>query len=68
MQRHISPTTVVLVLVVAVVLVGIVWAYLQYSLHTKTETTRTRVEQELYREGELGHPPSGASTQPAEQR
>ncbi len=57
MQRQISPAVVVLAVVAVLVVIGLVWVYVQRASRVETETIRKQVEQEMYREGELGHRP-----------
>ncbi|MCS6829194.1 MAG: hypothetical protein RMM08_01935 [Armatimonadota bacterium] len=57
MQRQVNPAVIVLVIAAVLVVIGLVWAYLQRSSRVESETIRQQVEQELYREGELGHRP-----------
>ncbi|GBC96360.1 hypothetical protein HRbin16_02162 [bacterium HR16] len=57
MQRQISPAVIVLAAVAVLVVIGLVWAYVQRASRVETETIREQVEQEMYREGELGHRP-----------
>lgn len=57
MQRQISPSAIVLVVVAVLVVIGLVWAYVQRASRVETETIRQQAEQEMYREGELGHRP-----------
>ncbi|WP_456333345.1 hypothetical protein [Fervidibacter sacchari] len=43
---------------------GGLWAWRQHSTHAYEERTRQEVEQELYKEGELGHLPGQVPAQP----
>lgn len=57
MQRQVSPWVIALTVVVVLVVIGVVWVYSQRASRTQTESVRQQVEQEMYREGELGHRP-----------
>jgi len=50
------PVAIAVIVAVIVVIVGI-WAWRNYSARSYEERVRQEVEQQLYQEGELGHPP-----------
>ncbi len=56
MRREVSPAVVILAVVAVLVVIGALWAYLQRP-RTDTEAVRREVEEQMYREGELGHRP-----------
>lgn len=57
MQRQVSPWVIVLTVAAVLVVIGVVWVYSQRASRTQTESVRQQVEQQMYREGELGHRP-----------
>ena len=63
MQKRFLIWGVVVIVGVLVVLVG-VWAWRQRSARAYEERTRQEVEQQLYKEGELGHLPGQVPSQP----
>ncbi|MGQ9486684.1 MAG: hypothetical protein ACUVTY_02760 [Armatimonadota bacterium] len=52
-----SPGAWIIILIGVVVIVGLLWIYRERSSQVTAESVRRQVEEELYREGELGHPP-----------
>jgi len=58
MRKQIPLSVAIAVIVAVIVIIVGVWAWRQHSARSYEERTRQEVEQELYREGELGHPPS----------
>jgi len=56
MRREVSPVVVILALVAVLVAIGGLWMVLQKP-RMDTEAVRREVEEQMYREGELGHRP-----------
>ncbi len=56
-QLHSRWTLLVVAVIVAILVVGGLWAWRQRSARAYEERVRQEVEEELYREKELGHPP-----------
>lgn len=65
MQREIHPAAIALVVLAVVVVIGLVWMYTQRTSRLETEAIRQQVEQEMYREGELGHRPGELPARPS---
>lgn len=57
MRKQIPLSVAIAVIVAVIVIIVGVWAWRQHSIRSYEERVRQEVEQELYREGELGHPP-----------
>lgn len=56
------PLSVAIAVIVFVVLVIVgIWVGRQYASRSYEERVRQEVEEQLYREGELGHPPGQPS-------
>lgn len=55
-------TWIVAVVVAVIVVVGFLWVRRQRATRASTEAVRQQVEEELYREGELGHRPGEVPT------
>lgn len=52
-----SGVWVALIVVCVLIVVGLLWLYQERSSRLATEAIRREVEEESYREGELGHLP-----------
>lgn len=52
-----SPGAWIVILIGVVVIVGLLWIYRERSSQATTEAIQRQAEEELYREGELGHLP-----------
>lgn len=52
-----SPGVWIVILIGVVVIVGLLWIYRERSSQATTEAIQRQAEEELYREGELGHLP-----------
>lgn len=64
MRRQIPlPVAIAVVIVVILVILG-VWAWRQHSARSYEEKVRQEIEQQLYQEKELGHPPGVVPAQP----
>ncbi|MFN3420153.1 MAG: hypothetical protein ACK40X_00325 [Armatimonadota bacterium] len=64
MRRQIPLSVAIAVIVLVVLVIVGIWVGRQYASRSYEERVRQEVEEELYREGELGHPP-GQPTAPA---
>ncbi len=67
MQKRFLIWGVVVIVGVLVVLGGL-WAWRQHSTRAYEERTRQEVEQQLYKEGELGHLPGQVPSPPPTSR
>lgn len=57
MRRQIPLPIAIAVIVVVIVMILGIWAWRQHSARSYEERIREEVEQQLYQEKELGHPP-----------
>ena len=65
MRRPIGPAAIAMAVVALLVVIGLIWSYVQRASRMETETIRQQVEQEMYREGELGHRPGEVPVRPS---
>jgi type II secretory pathway pseudopilin PulG len=61
-RRDLPVWVVVVVIGLLVVMLGGLWAYTQHASQVSTESIRQQVEEQMYREGELGHRPGEVPT------
>ncbi|MEZ8222185.1 hypothetical protein GG496_002355 [Candidatus Fervidibacteria bacterium JGI MDM2 JNZ-1-D12] len=57
MRKQVPLSVAIAVIVVVVVVILGIWAWRQQSARSYEERVRQEVEQQLYQEKELGHPP-----------